>query len=239
MCLTTTTSGEATQMPTSASSKWGLGREVWTASSVFWVRNRLECPEDSLRGLIWLPFRALYPWKQGGRCATARDGSQRATAISAPETAFPTKLWAGCQLLITSSWDPGGSHQTRVSQPEISSPEETYSTPGTVLMVHPRNQEAGTGEVNKMHSPPGTVHSPSTQLPQWLGPVKGSKHTANLGLCPHGTPKNLCSLGLECARNAGLTWDSAFMEHPGAWAVWTQEVHATLSCGKPSVVHPI
>ena len=92
MCLTTTTNGEATQMPTSASSKWGLGREVWTASSVFWVRNRLECPEDSLRGLIWLPFRALYPWKQGGRCATARAGRQRATAISAPETAFPTKL---------------------------------------------------------------------------------------------------------------------------------------------------
>jgi len=103
-----------------------------------------------------------------------------------------------------------------VSQPEISSPEETYGTPGTVLMVHPRNQEAGTGEVNKMHSPPGTVHSPSIQLPQWLGPVKGSKYTAHLGLCPHGTPKNLCSLGPESARNAGLTWDSALMEHPGA-----------------------
>ena len=52
MCLTTTTSGEAAQMTTSASSKWGLGREVWTASSIFRVRNRLECPEESLRGLI-------------------------------------------------------------------------------------------------------------------------------------------------------------------------------------------
>ena len=52
MRLTTTTSGEAAQMPTSASSKWGLGREVWIASSVFRVRNRLECPEDSLRSLI-------------------------------------------------------------------------------------------------------------------------------------------------------------------------------------------
>ena len=164
MCLTTTTSGEAAQMTTSASSKWGLGREVWTASSIFRVRNRLECPEESLRGLIWhsnpncgiareekkkkrtfltkvsnaaqwplvhtetkglcpgeyqrraswLPFRTLYPWKQRGRCATVRAGSQRATAISAPETAFPAKLWAGCKLLTTSSWDPGGSHQTRM-----------------------------------------------------------------------------------------------------------------------------
>lgn len=50
--LTNITSGEIAQKLMSASSKWGLGREVWIASSVFRVRNRLECPEDSLRSLI-------------------------------------------------------------------------------------------------------------------------------------------------------------------------------------------
>ena len=48
MRLTETTSGEAAQMPTSASSTWGLGSKVRTASSILRVS-----PEDSLRGLIW------------------------------------------------------------------------------------------------------------------------------------------------------------------------------------------
>ena len=47
MRLTETTSGEAAQMPTSASSTWGLGSKVRTASSILRVS-----PEDSLRGLI-------------------------------------------------------------------------------------------------------------------------------------------------------------------------------------------
>ena len=44
-------------------------------------------------------------WRQRGRWATARTGRQG--AILAPEMAFSTKLWAGSQLLTTSSWDPG------------------------------------------------------------------------------------------------------------------------------------
>ena len=51
-------------------------------------------------------------------------------------------------------------------------------------------------EVHKMHSPLGTVHSPSTQLPEWLGPGKGTKCTAHLSLYPYKAPKNLSGISL-------------------------------------------
>ena len=44
-------SGEAAQMPTSATSKQGLGREAWAA--LLRVRTRPECPQDNLRELTW------------------------------------------------------------------------------------------------------------------------------------------------------------------------------------------
>ena len=40
-------SGEAAQTPATATSKWGLGREVQAA--FFRVRTRPECTEDNLR----------------------------------------------------------------------------------------------------------------------------------------------------------------------------------------------
>ena len=52
-----------------------------------------------------------------------------------------------------------------MSQPEISSPEEIQ-------------------DITR------TVHSPSTQLSVLLGPGKGTKRTAHLGLCPCRAPKN-------------------------------------------------
>ena len=39
-------------MLVTATSKLGLGREVWAASSVLRVRMRPECPEDNLRELM-------------------------------------------------------------------------------------------------------------------------------------------------------------------------------------------
>ena len=42
-------SREAVQMPASATSKWGLGREVQAA--LFRVRTGPECPEGNLREL--------------------------------------------------------------------------------------------------------------------------------------------------------------------------------------------
>ena len=44
-------SKEAAQMPASATSKWGLGREAWAA--LLRVRTRPECPEGNLRKLTW------------------------------------------------------------------------------------------------------------------------------------------------------------------------------------------
>ena len=46
-----TPSREAAQMPSSATSKWGLGKEVWAA--LLRVRTGPECPEGNLRELTW------------------------------------------------------------------------------------------------------------------------------------------------------------------------------------------
>ena len=46
-----TPSGEAAQMPASATSKWRLGREARAA--LLRVRIRLECPEGNLSELTW------------------------------------------------------------------------------------------------------------------------------------------------------------------------------------------
>ena len=49
----------------------------------------------------------LPPQRQRGRCATARAWRQGMAAILALQTTSSTKLWASCQLLTTSFWDPG------------------------------------------------------------------------------------------------------------------------------------
>ena len=51
MCPTVTLRREAAQTPASATSKWGLGREVRAA--LLRVRIRPECPTGSLRKLTW------------------------------------------------------------------------------------------------------------------------------------------------------------------------------------------
>ena len=45
--------GEVAQTLASATSKWGLDKEVPAASSVLWRRAEPECPEDNLRELMW------------------------------------------------------------------------------------------------------------------------------------------------------------------------------------------
>ena len=49
MCPTVTPSREAVQMPASAISKWGLGREA--RATLFRVRTGPECPKGNLREL--------------------------------------------------------------------------------------------------------------------------------------------------------------------------------------------
>ena len=64
----------------------------------------------------------------------------------------------------------GGSHLPVVSQPEISSPEETHGTPGTVPSWHTQETESPRLESAWMQGPPGTVRLPTTQLPEQFGP---------------------------------------------------------------------
>ena len=97
-----------------------------------------------------------------------------------------------------------------------------------------RNRAARTKEVSKTHRPSGKGHSPSTQLSEWLGPEKGTKHTAHLGLCPCGAPENLSSLDRGSAWNKGPTGESALAEHAGARAAWTWGVHAASGWGNPA-----
>ena len=84
-----------------------------------------------------------------------------------------------------SSWDPRwlASARSVAAWDQLSIGDTWYTWDG-VLVVHPGNWEAGTREVIKMHSPPGTVRLPSTQSPQLLGPGKDTKCISQLGLSP-------------------------------------------------------
>ena len=71
---------------------------------------------------------------------------------------------------------------------------------------------------DKTHGPPGTVCSPSTWLPELLGPGKGTNACKQLSLCLCGVLEslNLRSLDLGSARNPGPALDRSPSEQPGA-----------------------
>ena len=84
-------------------------------------------------------------------------------------------------------------------------------------MVHPGKWSDQTGEEIKMHSPPGTVRSPSNWSPELLGHWKGKKRMPNQ-VCLCGVPENLnlSSLDLGSARNPEPALDNSPAEQPGA-----------------------
>ena len=103
-------------------------------------------------------LRALPPQRQRGRQATARDRRQGAAANLAPETESVTKLWAGSQLLTSSSWDCGWLRSARGVRAWDHFPRgDTRYTWDCALVAHPEQWTAGTVQVNKTHSPPGSV----------------------------------------------------------------------------------
>ena len=129
--------------------------------------------------------------------------------ISAPEMASSTKLWAGSQLLTVSSWDLEWLTSTRRVAAKDQLSKETYDTSETVLLSTQGNWEAGTGEVIKMHGPPGAVCLPSTWLPELLRPGKGTKCmpnwprlSQNCVWVPPGEVRSAvaCHRGSECSR---------------------------------------
>ena len=114
-------------------------------------------------------------WQQRGRQATAR--ARRRGAISAPETT--SSVWASSQLLTKFSWDPGQLTSARRTAARDELPRgDTRNTWDGASTVHPGNQLAGTGEVIRCTTHLGRVCSPSTWLPELLGP-KGTKLRPN------------------------------------------------------------
>ena len=112
--------------------------------------------------------------RQRGRRVTAK-AVRRQGAISAPEMASSTKLQAGSQLLIKSSWDPAWLTSSRRVAADISSPKEKHGPPERVFPLHTQEPERRDREGDETHhtGPPG--------------PGKGAKRRPNL--C--GVPKNL------------------------------------------------
>jgi len=144
--------------------------------------------------------------RQRGRWATA--GAGRQGAILGSETASSTKLWAGFQLLTKFSWDPGRLTSTRIVSARDQLPRgDTQHTWDGTLVAHPGSQAAGTREVIKSHRPPGTVRSPSTWLPELLGPGKGTKSRVHLRQFPCRATWSLSSVDWDstCTVSWGKT----------------------------------
>ena len=140
------------------------------------------------------------PWWPRGRWVRARAG--RWGAISAPEIASSTKLWAGSQLLTKSSWDPGWLTSTkRITVRDQLPRRDTQHTWDSALLVHPGNWAAETREVIRHSTHPGRVPLLSTRSLELLRPGKGTKRRPN-GIC-------------------------AFVEYPRTWtwAAKSWEVH--------------
>ena len=170
--------------------------------------------------------RPIPRQRQRGRRATARAG--RRGAISAPEVASSTKVWAGYQLLTKSSWDPGQLISTkRVTAKDQLSREDAWHTWDSAPTAHPGNQLAGTREVIRCTALLGRVCSPSTWSPELLGLGKGTKRRPNqvCAFVEHPRNLNLSGLDLGSPSNPGPALDSFPVEQPGAWAVWTRKAH--------------
>ena len=160
---------------------------VQDSSATWWPfacsQKKRLCSSEYQRIANQMPFRALPPQRQRGRCVTARARKKGSSEFLAPETASSTKLWEGCQLITISSWDHGWSCQEFYSL--RLGPQRRHTTHlGLCPCSTHMNQAARTRKVHKTQGPHETVHSPSTWSPELLGPGKGTKHTVDLGLCP-------------------------------------------------------
>ena len=121
--------------------------------------------------------------------------SRKARGNLAPETASPTKLWAGTQLLTESSWDPGrltsaGRVAVRDQLPRGDARHTWVGTPVAPL----GSWAAGTGEAIRRTTRLGSVCLPSIGSLELLGPGKGTKCRPNrictFVQCPRSTSWN-------------------------------------------------
>jgi len=133
------------------------------------------------KGLSEYQRRASWLWtgpsppggREAGRLVTARAGRQGTVAISAPEMASSTKMWAGSQLLTTSSWDPGWLTST-----------------GNAAAWDQLSRGHIWQNLRRYSQPSGWDQG------KWL------RHTAHLGQCTRQAPDHLSCSNLERAQNA-------------------------------------
>ena len=193
---------------------------MWKALMHSQVHSQNKGLSKYQRRASWLHVGSSPPRvKEAGMWQPEPEG--KGLLHSQPQrAASSTKLWAGSQLLTTSSWDPGWlTSARRVTAWDQLPRGDTQHTIDGAVMVHPENWVSGTREVIKMHGSPGTGHSQSTWPPELLQPGKGTKHAPNRACALAEYPRTWTSLDLGSVRSTGPTWDSALAEHPGAWAV--------------------
>ena len=150
-------------------------------------RERDNFPQKTHRTKDWVNTKGELarcvqaPPPAGGREAGMPQPEPEGKGQSRPQRpASSTKLCAGSQLLTMSSQDPGLLTSARrvAAWDHLPRGDTQYTWDGS-LMAHPGNWAAWTGEVIKVHRPPGTVCSPSTCSPELLRPGKGTKRMPN------------------------------------------------------------
>ena len=163
-----------------------------------------------------------------------------------------TKLWAGSQLLTTSSWDPGLlTSARRVAAWDQFPRGDTQHTWDGALVVHPGNQVPRTGvEIKTMAhlgqctcQAPGHLScsdlgraqnaSPTESVPLWstwepepeqLRPGKCMKLGARFGQFPCRATWSLSSVDRETTR--AVSWSKPSVVH----TLWALPTHASDIC---------
>ena len=122
--------------------------------------------------------RPIPHWRQGSRRWAARAGKRQT---------WPQRgslYQAGTQSLTKTPWDSGWLTSARRVAARDQLPRRDIGHTGDGhTRCHPGHRAPGTREVTRQTPHLGTQSSPSTWLPELLGPGKGKKHRPN-GVCP-------------------------------------------------------
>ena len=161
-------------------------------------------------------YRALP--HAGGREACMRQPELAGKGQSQPRRlASSTKLWAGSQLLTTSSWNLGWLTSARRDAVWDQLPRDTRHTWDSVLATSQETERPGLGRWLRH-----TIHlgQCAHQAPGRLS-WEGHETHSPPSLCPWGAPEklNLSTVDPGSAQNTGPAWDSTPAEQPATWAV--------------------
>ena len=209
MHLTATNIREVAQTFSSATSEWGLGREVRAASSVLRVSTGPECPENSLTEIMWdsnpnhgivretggkkkpFPQKALMPhsdpWCAHRKKDWANTKGQQAGCHIGPS--LPRVRGAGV-------WQPEleGKGLLNLSLRDCIFHQTVSRLPDPEQLICTRSVTAWDQSPEETHGTPGAVLSHHTQETECLGPGRWIRCTVHLGQWVHQAPGRLsCS----------------------------------------------